>query len=892
MPMPSRQEISTNQSFQSPASEFRPAAYWFWHSIPSGELTRLQLADFVAKGFGRIYIQARLAMPREDYLSRRFITAYRDAVEVARTLGLRIGIYDDYNWISGQAAGRTVQGRDELRERHLFWSETSDQTGEISGIVTSWTSGMGKDILDWQYDEGRPAWCDWQIEAVALHPSGGMTSIGEASVFSGSIEITDSGDDHCAFRIAGEIPAGSRITIFISARSRTSRIINYLLPEAAEAFVTHGLEPLVSALDGLLPDPVDQIFYDQPAAGFYSWKQKTGNLENSLPFSAALAQSLRRRTGQPLAVALLSLVRDIGPETAVVRARTYGALSQQMNDAFFGTLRAWAQEKKLLLTGHEILPHVGSFDLNGTFKGIDPRIAPAVDFFGIDTYRDLTAADANNFMPQLSPKLADSVARANGRSRCMLETYATAERTSLRAAGQWELTLETLRTHLIRMHFLGMRQSIWHGLYTSDGTAEPRPFVNPRFDFAPGINFEPWWPFHDLLADETARLSAFIEPARPLTRVAIFYPLHTALAEGPRHIHAEHVGAWCRALLEKRIDFLFVSEDALANASIDGALIEISAQIFDAVILPAVTTIGGPKAIHPLERFRAAGGIVWSSGCDRRFVPVEGKSAIDNPSTTTLDRLPTDADAEALQSTFGQRGPFLRTDAMPKFWRWLGEDATGWRLALFNDSAQPATEDFALSSDFDIASWVCADGTEFRHGASSHLLISLEPHELICLRLGPSLTAGSRLALPPSGLNRVDRRSIALSDRWTLRFEGSPGTIDIRVDCGWDAQGFEAISGTATYSRVITTTHPGSWQLELPVVHTAASVSIDGRPSGRRGWRPYRFDLGELEPGNHLLEISVSSTAANAYYADTPFKGGKNDPAGLGAPPILFFSGH
>jgi len=690
-------------------------------------------------------------------------------------------------------------------------------------------------------------------------------------------------------RIRGDVPEGYKVTVFVSARSRTSRIINYLLPEAAKAFITHGLEPLISALDGLIPDPVDQIFYDQPASGFYSWKQKSGNLENSLPFSSAFAEALPKQTDQTLSVALLSLVRDIGPQTAIIRAKTYAALSQQMNDAFFGTLRAWAEDRKLLLTGHEILPHVGSFDLNGTFKGIDPRIAPAVDFFGIDAYRHLTAADANNFIPQLSPKLADSVARANGRSRCMLETYATAERTSLRAAGQWELTLETLRTHLIRMHFLGMRQSIWHGLYMSDGTDEPRPFVNPRFDFAPGINFEPWWPFHDLLADETARLSAFIEPARPLTRVAIFYPLHTALAEGPRHEHAEHVGAWCRALLERRIDFLFVSEDAVANATIEGSLISISGQIFDAVVLPAITTIGSPEAINVLARFRDIRGIVWSSGSRRHFTTVYGEGAIANPASVDLDRMPTSDDAVALQSSFASRGPILSAQA-PKFWRWLGEDTAGWRLALFNDSDQSVTEDIALSAGFEIASWDCPSGAQISHGVSSRLSVTLEPYALVCLRLEPGEGDGSPLALGSSLPHRI-HTGVPLNDHWTLRFEDSLEPIDIRVDCGWEAQGYDAVSGTATYSRTIAITNAGRYELELPIVHTAATVAIDGRPVGRRGWRPYGFDLGALEPGNHRLEISVSSTAANAYYAGTPFKGAKDDPAGLGAPPVLFLSG-
>ncbi|MGO7969303.1 hypothetical protein ACC720_39420, partial [Rhizobium ruizarguesonis] len=47
------------------------------------------------------------------------------------------------------------------------------------------------------------------------------------------------------------------------------------------------------------------------------------------------------------------------------------------------------------------------------------------------------------------------------------------------------------------------------------------PFSNPRFDFGPGINFEPWWSYQDLFAEEKARISAFIEGATPRTPVAI-----------------------------------------------------------------------------------------------------------------------------------------------------------------------------------------------------------------------------------------------------------------------------------------------------------------------------------------------------------------------------------
>ncbi|MGO8557669.1 hypothetical protein ACC724_38720, partial [Rhizobium ruizarguesonis] len=65
-------------------------------------------------------------------------------------------------------------------------------------------------------------------------------------------------------------------------------------------------------------------------------------------------------------------------------AQFYDAYSALMNEAFSGTLRRWAEGTGIVLTGHEILPHVSYWSLNGGFTTIDPRVALAVDFFGID----------------------------------------------------------------------------------------------------------------------------------------------------------------------------------------------------------------------------------------------------------------------------------------------------------------------------------------------------------------------------------------------------------------------------------------------------------------------------------------------------------------------------
>ncbi len=119
----------------------------------------------------------------------------------------------------------------------------------------------------------------------------------------------------CTYAFDGEIKDGQTLTVFISARSTTSRLINYLLPEAAERFIDVGLDPLVEALGDLVPDPVGFVFYDQPAAGFYKWDQISGNLGNSLLFASTLPDAVLHSTGQPFAKTLLALLRDVGPET-------------------------------------------------------------------------------------------------------------------------------------------------------------------------------------------------------------------------------------------------------------------------------------------------------------------------------------------------------------------------------------------------------------------------------------------------------------------------------------------------------------------------------------------------------------------------------------------------
>jgi hypothetical protein len=864
--------------FADPEARFKPAAYWFWHSLPTRQEMTRQLADFADKGYGTILIQTRLAFPRSLYMSAAFLDCYAEAVSIMAGFGLVAGLYDDYNWTSGQAGGLTVEGADHLRERHLFWATVEGPKGEITSIEAPIIASMGADIAQWLYEGGIPCFSDWELVTAAVHPAQSIAGADIRDVASHvAITVTESG---CKFIADCDIVGGERLTVFLSARCRTSRLPNYLLAQAGARFVEVGLKPYAVALGNLIPETLQFLFFDQPAPGFYKWAEIEGNLANSLLYSPELAQRANIACGRPIHVVLLALLYDLGADTGALRASFYETYTKLLYESFFGPVKSFCRDLGLRLTGHEILPHVGGFNLNGGFSSIDPRVAPAVDFFGLDALRDETAVDANNFVAQLAPKLGDSVAWANGRSRTMVEIYATALRTGRRAAGQWELAPATLRSQSIRLHMAGARQVVMHGLYQTDGyDNDPRLFTNPRFDFAPGLNFEPWWPHHRAMALETSRLSAFLEDIVPATQVAVFYPLQTAWEKGPRHEHAIHFGAWCEHLSALSCGFMILDAKSLSMAEIGEGTFTVNGLSFDALALPGLSSFELEQLQGTILDLQDAGVHVWLSGASRQ-------RGFDT--NTQLSHAPT---REAVRDfTALLPRPGFEVTAKGSVASAIGTDADGWtRMVLFNDGADISRAGINGISELEFELWDAKCGTRTAPAFASLLDISLDPEQLVCLRLRAAASGPSQpVAIPDAAASPY--RFETLNEGWTFETSETEGPRPIRVDAGWQLQGHASLSGAGIYSRRIEIGETAQVVLDLPGVSVAATAYLDGRFAGACHHPPFRFDLGVPSIGIHHVVLEITNTAANRYYAGTPYAGTTwPDESGLTQPPSLLF---
>ncbi|MGW5668899.1 glycosyl hydrolase, partial [Micromonospora sp. NPDC003776] len=104
---------------RSPPSTARPHAFWFWNGkLTEAELSR-QLDEMKSNGVEEFFIHPRQGLGGEFgasenayYLSKDYFDKVGFALTEAKRRGMKAWLYDDLNWPSGFAGGRTVKGGD------------------------------------------------------------------------------------------------------------------------------------------------------------------------------------------------------------------------------------------------------------------------------------------------------------------------------------------------------------------------------------------------------------------------------------------------------------------------------------------------------------------------------------------------------------------------------------------------------------------------------------------------------------------------------------------------------------------------------------------------------------------------------------------------------------
>jgi len=358
-------------AFRMPGSFHWPGHMWIWNGRLDPATLRAQLQDMAAHGalspmplpeppeFRPTNMPTRMEPP---YLSPRFFEMIRVAAEESKRLGLRLWLYDEGGWPSGNACGQLVRNHPEFGRQSLSRSETRLSTGQ---------------------EAAAPADC---VAAFVVENDGRRRRLQPCE------------------RMHVEEP-GVRLLVF--SVSRSSWHADLLNPRAVDAFIEMTHERYRQAIGGLFGTAVPAIFTDEPNMG-------------AMPWTEGFAEAFRRDKGYDLVERLPSLYEGESAEDEQTRIDYFDWWSERFAEAYFGRCREWCKGAGIVFSGHLN----GEDETLGARKngfGDAMRMMRRMDIPGVDAiWRQLWPGQRNHHYP----KLASSVAHQEGTGWAITESFA------------------------------------------------------------------------------------------------------------------------------------------------------------------------------------------------------------------------------------------------------------------------------------------------------------------------------------------------------------------------------------------------------------------------------------------------------------------------------------
>jgi len=595
---------------------------------------------------------------------------------------------------------------------------------------------------------------------------------------------------------------------------------NLLNKEATKTFIklTHeGHKPYLKKYFG---NTIRFTFTDEPLA----FPTQPGHLT----WTDDMEQVFRKRKGYELRPLLPDLLKEPSDteRRKITQARVdfYDVWSQLLVERYLLPIRKWCRKNGLLSAGHfggEDEP--GNNSVHG--YGHILRALRGLDVPGIDViWRQLFPEVRSHQFP----KYASSVARQMGQPLVLTESFAVFGNGLTPAQAKWVTDQQYVRgatlmvmgcfPYSTRDHFMG----------------------GERTHFGPN---DPFWKYYDIYHAYTARLGYLLTRGQAVCSTAVYFDIRSIWAgASAREKAIEAHDRIADKLLKAQCDFDYIDDDALVKGSISAGRLKVGAMRYDTIVVPPTKWMD-PKAKENLVRFEKAGGrILTMDQIPANVAPVVRISPKCEDIRVckrawnggTLYFLTNEADRTVpLTLTFAEKGQPV-----------LCDPETGELLAM----PERQTEQGTLV-EITIAPW-----------GSAMVLFGVKA-EGVFRRFVPGA------------------KKIVIKEGWTLQpvCQHRVGEHDFEVVKLSDAKSVQAelgnwvkylgrdFSGDVKYTIEFENSFDGPARLDLGKVNYACRVILNGKPVGRRIWRPFSFDVTRtLRKGHNTLQIIVTNSLANA----------------------------
>jgi hypothetical protein len=544
-------------TFEDPPADYRSAPLWVWNDRVTEEQIDTQLADFKAHGIGGVFIHPRPGLIT-PYLSDEWLELCRHAVDVGKSLGMKVWIYDENSYPSGFAGGHVPAEMPDSRGLGLRMAKTQELPAsfEERPMLVLRRAGSGEGFED--------------ITAHALQP-GSRDSFAAGEYF-----------------------------VFAVQQAQTSPwfggyfYVDIMRRDVTEKFIDLTLNAYKRTIGGEFGAAVPGSFQDEahinPAGG-----------RDTINFTPQLFDWFQGMWGYDLRIHLPSLFEETG-DWKMVRHNYYATLLNLFIENWAKPYYGYCTANNLAFTGH-YWEHEWPI----------PRLCP--DNLAMAAYAHMPGIDCLMNQWATSPhaqfgnaravKEIRSAANQLGRQRTMSETY---------GASGWDLTFYDQKRIADWEFALGVNFINQHLSYVTIMGARKR-------DHPLSFSYhEPWWHAYRIMGDYLGRMSAVMSKGEQRNSILVLEPTTTAwmhYAPGDQSEQLKALGEnfqnFVNALEAAQVEYDLVSENTLKNlAQAKRKKLVLRHRRYDLFVLPPGLENLNGSTVKLLRQFLEGGGKVIS----------------------------------------------------------------------------------------------------------------------------------------------------------------------------------------------------------------------------------------------------------------------------------------
>ena len=317
---------SIDKDFVNPPAHYKSRPLWFWNGTVTKDGIEKQMEGSVASGyygFGivpygpnpRLGFTAKAPKLEPEYQSEHYYQLYKAAVDKAEQLGMKMCLYDEYNFPSGTVGGRLS---DVYPEAIAMRIQMKDWT--VEGPVAAYAQPLPPGLFE---------------AAVAMNLK-----------THDRIDISDRVKDNT---LIYDVPAGSwKIMVFTLEKGNKGVILDYLDPAAVDRFIELSLQPYYNRFPQHFGKTIDSVFYDEPNFNSFDMGGRSWTRNYRKWFVAAKGYN-----PVPLYPALFI---DVGPDTDAARYALMHYRAQLFSEGYPKRMQEWGDAHGgIAITGHILL---------------------------------------------------------------------------------------------------------------------------------------------------------------------------------------------------------------------------------------------------------------------------------------------------------------------------------------------------------------------------------------------------------------------------------------------------------------------------------------------------------------------------------------------------------